>query len=167
MVFTIKWSVVFYKWKCTEHMNMYVFKPGLLLIELLTFMNWGVMNIWNQIKLRSTRTPENTAMVSSFVLQSHLFPKHTRFLVHCIANEPQEELQLLDFHVLIIGGYHPVRVGDVFNRRYKVLSKLGWGYFATVWLCVDLRCVSSLLVCIPFWSTRAEFQHTPVFICFS
>ncbi|XP_053337974.1 SRSF protein kinase 3 isoform X2 [Clarias gariepinus] len=37
------------------------------------------------------------------------------------------------------GGYHPVRVGDVFNKRYKVLSKLGWGYFATVWLCVDLR----------------------------
>ncbi|GAA6089373.1 SRSF protein kinase 3 [Tachysurus ichikawai] len=37
------------------------------------------------------------------------------------------------------GGYHPVHVGDVFNKRYKVLSKLGWGYFATVWLCVDLR----------------------------
>ncbi|KAF7695947.1 SRSF protein kinase 3 [Silurus meridionalis] len=37
------------------------------------------------------------------------------------------------------GGYHPVQVGDVFNKRYKVLSKLGWGYFATVWLCVDLR----------------------------
>ncbi|XP_060792856.1 SRSF protein kinase 3 [Neoarius graeffei] len=37
------------------------------------------------------------------------------------------------------GGYHPVRVGDIFNKRYKVLSKLGWGYFATLWLCVDLR----------------------------
>ncbi|XP_076839698.1 SRSF protein kinase 3 isoform X2 [Brachyhypopomus gauderio] len=37
------------------------------------------------------------------------------------------------------GGYHPVQVGDVFNKRYKVLSKLGWGYFATVWLCMDLR----------------------------
>ncbi|KAM7404279.1 hypothetical protein PAMP_011642 [Pampus punctatissimus] len=37
------------------------------------------------------------------------------------------------------GGYHPVQTGDTFNRRYKVLSKLGWGYFSTVWLCVDLR----------------------------
>ncbi|KAM9785892.1 LOW QUALITY PROTEIN: SRSF protein kinase 3 [Neosynchiropus ocellatus] len=37
------------------------------------------------------------------------------------------------------GGYHPVQIGDVFNRRYQVLSKLGWGYFATVWLCQDLR----------------------------
>nr|XP_055043878.1 SRSF protein kinase 3 [Misgurnus anguillicaudatus] len=37
------------------------------------------------------------------------------------------------------GGYHPVQLGDVFNKRYKVLSKLGWGYFSTVWLCIDLR----------------------------
>nr|XP_057940878.1 SRSF protein kinase 3 isoform X2 [Doryrhamphus excisus] len=36
------------------------------------------------------------------------------------------------------GGYHPVQIGDIFNKRYKVLSKLGWGYFSTVWLCVDL-----------------------------
>ncbi|KAM9752692.1 SRSF protein kinase 3 isoform 2-T2 [Menidia menidia] len=37
------------------------------------------------------------------------------------------------------GGYHPVRVGDTFNRRYQVVSKLGWGFFSTVWLCVDLK----------------------------
>uniref|UniRef100_A0A3Q1G6Z6 non-specific serine/threonine protein kinase n=1 Tax=Acanthochromis polyacanthus TaxID=80966 RepID=A0A3Q1G6Z6_9TELE len=35
-------------------------------------------------------------------------------------------------------GYHPVQIGDTFNRRYQVVSKLGWGYFSTVWLCVDL-----------------------------
>lgn len=37
------------------------------------------------------------------------------------------------------GGYHPVQIGDTFNRRYQVVSKLGWGYFSTVWLCKDLR----------------------------
>ncbi|XP_040009364.1 SRSF protein kinase 3 [Xiphias gladius] len=36
-------------------------------------------------------------------------------------------------------GYHPVQIGDTFNKRYQVLSKLGWGYFSTVWLCLDLR----------------------------
>uniref|UniRef100_A0A3B3ZFD4 non-specific serine/threonine protein kinase n=1 Tax=Periophthalmus magnuspinnatus TaxID=409849 RepID=A0A3B3ZFD4_9GOBI len=41
--------------------------------------------------------------------------------------------------LIISGGYHPVQMGDVFNRRYQVLSKLGWGYYATVWLCLDLR----------------------------
>ncbi|XP_013875322.1 SRSF protein kinase 3 [Austrofundulus limnaeus] len=37
------------------------------------------------------------------------------------------------------GGYHPVQVGDTFNGRYQVVSKLGWGFFSTVWLCVDLK----------------------------
>lgn len=35
------------------------------------------------------------------------------------------------------GGYHPVRIGDVFERRYNVIRKLGWGHFSTVWLCWD------------------------------
>lgn len=36
------------------------------------------------------------------------------------------------------GGYHAVRVGDLLDgRRYKVLRKLGWGQFSTVWLCLD------------------------------
>lgn len=37
-----------------------------------------------------------------------------------------------------IGGYHPVEIGDTFNEgRYRVLQKLGWGHFSTVWLCYD------------------------------
>ena len=35
------------------------------------------------------------------------------------------------------GGYHPVHIGDVFNHRYVVVEKLGWGHFSTVWMCVD------------------------------
>jgi serine/threonine protein kinase len=36
------------------------------------------------------------------------------------------------------GGYHPVKIGDLFNNRYHVIRKLGWGHFSTVWLCWDL-----------------------------
>eukprot|EP00931_Biecheleriopsis_adriatica_P065466 TRINITY_DN39996_c0_g1_i1.p1 TRINITY_DN39996_c0_g1~~TRINITY_DN39996_c0_g1_i1.p1 ORF type:complete len:658 (+),score=130.04 TRINITY_DN39996_c0_g1_i1:132-2105(+) len=36
------------------------------------------------------------------------------------------------------GGYHPVAVGEIYNGRYSVLAKLGWGHFSTVWLCQDL-----------------------------
>jgi serine/threonine protein kinase len=36
------------------------------------------------------------------------------------------------------GGYHPVQIGDIFHGRYRVLRKLGWGHFSTVWLCWDL-----------------------------
>ncbi|KAJ2842434.1 serine/threonine protein kinase, CMGC, partial [Coemansia erecta] len=36
------------------------------------------------------------------------------------------------------GGYHPVKVGDSFkDGRYKVVRKLGWGHFSTVWLAYD------------------------------
>lgn len=36
------------------------------------------------------------------------------------------------------GGYHPVKIGDLFQSRYHVTRKLGWGHFSTVWLCWDL-----------------------------
>lgn len=44
-------------------------------------------------------------------------------------------------HDYRMGGYHPVKIGDVFDSdvaRYRVLRKLGWGHFSTVWLCVCL-----------------------------
>lgn len=36
------------------------------------------------------------------------------------------------------GGYHPVQTGDLFENRYQVLRKIGWGQFSTVWLCLDV-----------------------------
>ena len=36
------------------------------------------------------------------------------------------------------GGYHPTHLGDIFkDGRYKVIHKLGWGGYATVWLARD------------------------------
>lgn len=29
-------------------------------------------------------------------------------------------------------------IGDVFDQRYRVVRKLGWGHFSTVWLCRDI-----------------------------
>ncbi|XP_067643162.1 SRSF protein kinase 3 isoform X2 [Eurosta solidaginis] len=37
------------------------------------------------------------------------------------------------------GGYHPVIIGDIFDNRFRVVRKLGWGHFSTVWLCRDLK----------------------------
>ncbi|XP_077429471.1 SRSF protein kinase 3-like isoform X2 [Vanacampus margaritifer] len=37
-----------------------------------------------------------------------------------------------------IGGYHPVEIGEIFEDRYQVVKKLGWGHFSTVWLCWDM-----------------------------
>ncbi|KAL3435230.1 kinase-like domain-containing protein [Aspergillus tetrazonus] len=37
------------------------------------------------------------------------------------------------------GGFHPVYIGDVFKDRYKVLNKIGYGVYSTVWLVRDLK----------------------------
>lgn len=39
----------------------------------------------------------------------------------------------------VVGGYHPVHVGEVLLNRYVVIQKLGWGHFSTVWLCKDFK----------------------------
>ncbi|KAI8064232.1 kinase-like domain-containing protein [Gongronella butleri] len=52
---------------------------------------------------------------------------------HSVYSDDEEDVQ--DYKV---GGYHPVRLGDLLHDgRYKILLKLGWGHFSTVWLAHD------------------------------
>jgi len=37
------------------------------------------------------------------------------------------------------GGYHPVHLGDVYGQKYRVIHKLGFGAYSTVWLARDLE----------------------------
>ncbi|KAF4444939.1 CMGC SRPK kinase [Fusarium acutatum] len=37
------------------------------------------------------------------------------------------------------GGYHPVHLGDVLQERYRIIRKVGWGQYYTVWLAVDMK----------------------------
>jgi serine/threonine protein kinase len=41
--------------------------------------------------------------------------------------------------------FHPVRVGDTYNG-YKVIRKLGYGTFSTVWLAEDMKLTLLYLV---------------------
>lgn len=59
--------------------------------------------------------------------------KTDRPYVDGMSSEDEEDIE--DYRK---GGYHPVELGNVFNGRYKVKSKLGWGHFSTVWLAHDL-----------------------------
>jgi serine/threonine-protein kinase SRPK3 len=36
------------------------------------------------------------------------------------------------------GGFHPVYIGDVYADRYKIMNKIGYGAYSTVWLVKDL-----------------------------
>lgn len=35
--------------------------------------------------------------------------------------------------------YYPVRIGQIFQKRYQVVGKLGFGTTSTVWLARDLE----------------------------
>ena len=35
------------------------------------------------------------------------------------------------------GHYHPVEINELYNSRFRIISKLGWGHFSTVWMARD------------------------------
>ncbi|KAF1821332.1 serine protein kinase [Dissoconium aciculare CBS 342.82] len=50
------------------------------------------------------------------------------------------EIDAEPIHRYQIGGYHPVHLGDVMHEgRYRVIHKLGWGGWSTVWAARDLK----------------------------
>ncbi|CAD5226065.1 unnamed protein product [Bursaphelenchus okinawaensis] len=68
---------------------------------------------------------------SSLVCEEQEFPEEP-------TNEENAEEQE-DPHDYCKGGYYPVQIGQVFNGRYHVIRKVGWGHFSTVWLCWDVK----------------------------
>ncbi|KAJ4523061.1 hypothetical protein HRR75_001459 [Exophiala dermatitidis] len=55
--------------------------------------------------------------------------------------------------------FYPVRLGEVFESRYQVVAKLGFGTVSTVWLCRDLEenVLLTLKVCIAGEDCTSEF----------
>ena len=41
--------------------------------------------------------------------------------------------------------FYPVKLGEIFQSRYQVIGKLGYGGYSTVWLCRDLQLVYSTI----------------------
>lgn len=37
--------------------------------------------------------------------------------------------------------FYPVRIGEIFDSKYKVVGKLGYGAYSTVWLCRNVKYV--------------------------
>lgn len=59
-----------------------------------------------------------------------------------------EEQALLRYHKKC---YFPVSIGHVFKDRYRIISKLGFGAYSTVWLVRDER-----LLHIPLPSNKTQ-----------
>lgn len=62
-----------------------------------------------------------------------------------------------------VGGFHPVKIGDKCQKRYRIVHKLGYGACATFWLAKDLRLMKyvALKIGIADWKTdEAEILTT-------
>uniref|UniRef100_A0A8I5XV63 non-specific serine/threonine protein kinase n=1 Tax=Rattus norvegicus TaxID=10116 RepID=A0A8I5XV63_RAT len=73
--------------------------------------------------------------------------QHRGSAPHSESDIPEQEEEILgsdddeqeDPNDYCKGGYHLVKIGDLFNGRYHVIRKLGWGHFSTVWLSWDIQ----------------------------
>ena len=63
-----------------------------------------------------------------------VFPKEG--IVSIPASEKIEEETIPGY---VATRYYPVRIGQIFQNRYQVVSKLGFGTTSTVWLARDLQ----------------------------
>lgn len=64
--------------------------------------------------------------------------------------------------------YYPVKIGDVFNDRYRVIAKLGYGAHSTVWLGWDQRLANRVwVVRNTTHSLCREKQYTSLKVCVS
>ncbi|KAF9007087.1 kinase-like domain-containing protein [Cyathus striatus] len=49
--------------------------------------------------------------------------------------QPLDIEYLMDYRE---GGFHPIDIGDTISDRYRIINKLGYGVWSTVWLAEDL-----------------------------
>ncbi|KAJ5793962.1 hypothetical protein N7457_000561 [Penicillium paradoxum] len=72
-------------------------------------------------------------------------------------DQPAEEEQLVGYKA---HRYYPVHIGKVFQDRYQVCSKLGWGSCSTTWLARDLRFVGfNRLFKYPITDSRRDKKY--------
>lgn len=61
------------------------------------------------------------------------------------------------------GNYFPVRIGEIFDDRYKVLGKLGYGSASTVWLCRDLSSADQFAALKVYINNSKVHRELPVY----
>lgn len=82
---------------------------------------------------RPPRTPLSTTQVAS-----HFSTRMAHFPAS-IDIEPSHAIEEETVRGYKAEHYYPVEIGHVFNDRYRVVGKLGYGSASTVWLCHDSR----------------------------
>ncbi|KAE8353518.1 protein kinase [Aspergillus coremiiformis] len=75
---------------------------------------------------------------------------------HCEPRQAMEEQMLPFYHKK---HYYPVKIGETLENRYRIIAKLGYGAYSTVWLTWDntLNEYASVKICV-----RHDVETSPV-----
>jgi hypothetical protein len=112
--------------------------PLLLLGSRLEDSNWRML-----ATLRSCTRCSSRSVFRSVFLPSLGLPPGPRTTMSTFADPIEEEI----LPRYSPQNYYPVSIGQVFDKRYKVLAKLGFGGESTTWLAQDTnRCVGQSFV---------------------
>ncbi|EEH11538.1 protein kinase [Histoplasma capsulatum G186AR] len=99
--------------------------------------------VWGNSLLQKLLSSKNISTVPSFVS----LPRDTLIEEETLPYYKPEQ-------------YYAVNIGDVYNARYHIAGKLGYGAYSTNWLCQDLQDnkyrVSKVSTMIPEFSTATE-----------
>ena len=123
--------------------------PGVL-GPYVIFWNFPPASLQNKAKTKGiSQTAMYKAIRTSFQLRRAVPSSHgvsvwpRRFSSPSSTSQPAGSIQssnVLDVEVqneYRLGGFHPVELGDVLGARYRVVRKLGYGQYSTVWLVED------------------------------
>lgn len=98
-------------------------------ISTSSWIQPAVYSNWNDRKL--SYSPNNAKMAR---LAPRTFPSSGFKTIDPSIKFEEETLPFYDPRI-----FYPVRLGEIFQGRYQVVAKLGWGAHSTIWLCHDLQ----------------------------
>lgn len=83
--------------------------------------------------------PTSSSLSSIFIARTRWFraPLLPYRPTHTMAHSQAIEEQSLPFSHR--KRYYPVEIGQIFNNRYRIIAKIGFGAYSTVWLAYDKR----------------------------
>ncbi|KAM0714649.1 hypothetical protein Q7P37_009947 [Cladosporium fusiforme] len=59
-------------------------------------------------------------------------------------------------------GYHPIHLNDTLNSRYRIVAKLGFGQFSTVWMALDMKLQRHVAMKVLVASSSVESQELTI-----
>lgn len=105
-------------------------------IQAAIFPNMRVPSLWTAIT--SPLKPFSTASASASNAPEKPRSLPTSSFKSIEVDQPVEEEELPDYRV---DQFYPVQLGEVFQNRYQIIAKLGFGTSSTSWLARDLKWV--------------------------